>query len=531
MTRLFLLFYIGVLTVLAAAWIIHGQVSQWQYGGELQRIVEGTQRGGVRMVQERLEEVELSERGQVLRELNEHFDYPVTTISANEVPDYVHGRFDGGADLVAYGPIVFAPLSGGMQFVRLGPFPQYKHYEDSLAGGMRLAVMKLRSAEPAERAALLKTLSDEFGYNVSLIDGTRLPEWQNFRFAQGDDIVFMLRESQGYVLSPLPGSDDVVQFGPFPNSEGADRRVFATTLALVLVMAAIAIAAMLRPIARQLKSIEKAAHTIADGDLSARVDTSRVSSARALAMAFNEMAGRTESLVRTQRELLQAVSHELRTPLSRMRFAIDLIDTAATVEERRERLDSLDASTEELNALVGELLTYVRMESGQDAPTTEQVSLNGAVETILPGLMDVNPNLNIVVDDSVQTSGMLVIADLRGLQRVLSNLLSNAARYARSQIRVSCSSMATRMVIDIDDDGPGIPEPDKSRVLDPFVRLGTAEGPEGGVGLGLAIVRRIVNQHGGSVEVLASDLGGARIRTTWNAAVADSAIAMEPVKT
>ena len=91
--------------------------------------------------------------------------------------------------------------------------------------------------------------------------------------------------------------------------------------------------------------------------------------------------------------------------------------------------------------------------------------------------------------------------------------------------------MATRMVIDIDDDGPGIPEPDRSRVLDPFVRLGTAEGPEGGVGLGLAIVRRIVNQHGGSVEVLASDLGGARIRTTWNAAVADSAIAMEPVKT
>ena len=517
MTRLFILFYIGVGTVLAAAWIINGQVALWQYRGELQRVVEASHHGGVQLVRERLEKVDAADRGQVLTELNEHFDYPVTTISADEVPDYVHGRFDGGAELVSYGPLVYAPLRDGMQFVRLGPFNQYKHYEDSLAGGMRLAVIKLQTVEPEDRQELLTALRDQFGYDVGIVARTTLTDWQNFRFAQGDDIVFMMQNSQGYVLSPLTGTDEIVQFGPFPNFEAANTRVFAATLAIVLVLAAIAIAAMLRPMARQLKSIEKAAHAIADGDLSTRVDISRASSARALAIAFNEMAGRTELMVRTQRELLQAVSHELRTPLSRMRFAIDLIGTASSEKERRERLDSLDASTEELNALVGELLTYVRMESRQDVPETEQVSLEGILESLIPGLMDVHPEITVGIDKSVRPSAALVVADPHGLRRVLSNLLSNAARFAQSQVLVSCAYQAGRMTIDVDDDGPGIPTADRLRVLDPFVRLGASEGAEGGVGLGLAIVRRIVDQHGGTVEVLTSNLGGTCIRTTWSA--------------
>ena len=106
-----------------------------------------------------------------------------------------------------------------------------------------------------------------------------------------------------------------------------------------------------------------------------QIDERRIRSAKPLAQAFNDMANRTEALVRTQRELLQAVSHELRTPLSRMRFAIDLIETAKTDAERRQRLDSLDMATEELDELVGELLSYVRMETTTPELDVEHVLL------------------------------------------------------------------------------------------------------------------------------------------------------------
>ena len=109
--------------------------------------------------------------------------------------------------------------------------------------------------------------------------------------------------------------------------------------------------------------MERAAKAIASGDLTARVEERKVRSAKALAQAFNDMAAHTETMVRAQRELLQAVSHELRTPLSRLRFAIDLIAAAKDDAQRKRWLEALDAATEELDELVGELLAYVRTEA------------------------------------------------------------------------------------------------------------------------------------------------------------------------
>lgn len=519
MTRLFILFYLSVLAVLVAAWYIHGAVARWQFGGEFRRVVEGTHRGGTRLVVQRLDAAGLDARSDALSELQRQFDYPLAISTLSNLPDRVQQQFAAGRELVHFrtggvGDFVAAPLKSGTDAVLLGPFPRYAHYEDSLAGGMRLAVHQLQCVDDVQREAVLQDLETEFGYDVQIVSREDLTQREQRRLATGEDIVFFLQNDNAFVAAPLADGSHVVQFGPFPNFEGAEQRVFATTLALVLVVAAMAIALLLRPMARQLRYVENAAYAIAGGDLTARVDEERVTSAKPLAQAFNEMATRTEVMISSQRELLQAVSHELRTPLSRIRFAIDLIESADSREEQRQRLESLDAATEELDDLVDELLQYVRLESTGDNTDSEPVSLRETVERLAEKYAGISPNVHYEIHDSVRQHGLLVRADAGSLQRVLSNLLANAGRFAATQVCVRIEIAGQKVAIDVDDDGSGIAEGDRERVFEPFVRLDDGN-PGKGVGLGLALVKRILERHNGSVQITESPLGGCRVRTWW----------------
>jgi signal transduction histidine kinase len=267
--------------------------------------------------------------------------------------------------------------------------------------------------------------------------------------------------------------------------------------------------------------VEHAAQAIAAGDLSARVDERRVRSARPLAQAFNNMASRTEALVRTQRELLLAVSHELRTPLSRMRFAIELIGGAKDDGERKRRLEELDTATEELDELIGELLSYVRMETTDPQLDREHISLRDTLEVLVTKHAALYPSIQFEVSEELGGEENTVVADRTGFQRAIGNLLSNAGRYAKSQVTIRAESDSGSVIVDVDDDGSGIPASERQRVFEPFVRLD--DSPNGrGAGLGLALVKRTVTQHGGSVEVLTSPLGGCRIRTKWPKIQADT---------
>ena len=180
------------------------------------------------------------------------------------------------------------------------------------------------------------------------------------------------------------------------------------------------------------------------------------------------------------------------------------------------RLQSLDAATEELDELVGELLRYVRLETTQPTLDLEQIALRDELGVLTPEHAALHPAVQFDVDESVGDE-QVVVAERAGLHRALGNVLSNAGRFAKSRVSISAASAADgATIIDIDDDGEGIPEAERERVFEPFVRL-QDRSPERGVGLGLALVKRIVTQHGGSVQALTSPLGGCRIRTTWPA--------------
>lgn len=382
--------------------------------------------------------------------------------------------------------------------------------EAALSGGVRLARDTFSAFPQIERQELLQVVQSRFAYPVRIMPVSDVPDYVASRLAAGSDVVFHLDQTtrKGMLKTSLAGTNEVLSFGPLPEFAGPSQLDLIIGVIVVLAVAALAIALLLRPMASQFRLIEHTAMAIAGGDFSARVDEAKVTSTKALAQAFNNMAGRTETLLRTQRELLQAVSHELRTPLSRIHFAVDLIRTSATVEEREQRLQSVTDAVEDLDLLVGELLSYVRLESNVPDLQLSDVELLPLVQELIRKTSLMYPEKSFELGPELANSNVVVQGERTSLERALSNLLNNAGRHARSQVVINAVADAGQVSVCVDDDGPGIPVADRQRIFEPFVRL-SEDGS--GAGLGLALVQRIARVHGGAVAASDNALGGCRI--------------------
>ncbi len=523
MTWLFVRFYLGVLAVLFAAWWIVGIVFWARFEADQARVYEEAHAGGARLAAAALLNVPIAERPSVLRELQRGFAYPLFLESRENLAPIIDRRLNSSKNVVYISEFqsVVTALDDG-QALGLGPFPNYtrQEIEGALAGWMKLAAQEIDDVDPTQRKQALEDLQGLFEFPIELVPLTDLPDREQVRMAAGSEMVFFGSDDDGYfVASPLQNGQEGLLGGPLPRFGNISQfgnisaTVGATTFALVLMPAALAIAILLRPVAQQLRRIETAAKTFANGDLSARVDERRVPSAKQLAAAFNQMAIRTEGMVKTQTELLQAVSHELRTPLTRIRFGIDLIEAAGSDDERKERLKSLDQASEELDELVGELLQYVRLGNAEPTIHQEHINIDQAVDMLIT--KNAIANENITFEQQHSEANAVVFADPVGLHRVLGNLLSNASRFAKTTVTVSSRTSGNNTVIEVDDDGIGIDSSERIRVFEPFVRLEQQGERGGGVGLGLALVKRILENHGGRVEISEAPQGGCRIMTFW----------------
>ena len=178
----------------------------------------------------------------------------------------------------------------------------------------------------------------------------------------------------------------------------------------------------------------------------------------------------------------------------------------------QKQLKGIDSDIQELDELVDEILTYARL--GQESLTLdyEHVQVMPLVQDVVNGLKVLKPDLALEAVHINPDQGDDAEIEVRYFQRAVQNLVSNACRYAQTTVRVSCYMEADSVRIDVEDDGPGIPEVDWERVFTPFSRLDDSRTREtGGYGLGLSIVRRITYWHQGSAMVDRSEmLGGAR---------------------
>jgi len=272
---------------------------------------------------------------------------------------------------------------------------------------------------------------------------------------------------------------------------------------------------MAERIARELVKIEHANEALARGELSARVQNDEGPSAE-LAASFNSMAERIERLVRGRDELVQAVSHELGSPLARLRFHVEFLNAEQDEEKRRVRLEQMTNELDELDELVSELLGYVQSDDLEvDASRFDAATpLEHLLELVeLETGFDKELELSLDVPDEAW-----VLADQRLFQRAVENILRNAARHAAHRVSLRYDEDAEVVRIVVEDDGPGIDEELREKVLRPFVRLEADRARKtGGVGLGLAIVHRIMQRHGGRIVIGQSELGGASVTLEWPA--------------
>ena len=219
------------------------------------------------------------------------------------------------------------------------------------------------------------------------------------------------------------------------------------------------------------------------------------------AVAFNTMAARIRRFVQDRTELLTAIGHDLRTPITRLKLRAEFVED----EEQRGKIL---ADLEELEAMVSATLAF-----GRDARTTEAVSqldLAELLRTILDEAGDARPE----IIDKLNFEGpahLTVQARSLALKRVFVNLITNAVNYGGSA-RVRLIQPDSRsVVVEVEDDGPGVPPDQLDRVFEPFHRGEPSRSREtGGVGLGLPIARNIMRAHGGEVTLTNRVGGGAK---------------------
>jgi two-component system, OmpR family, osmolarity sensor histidine kinase EnvZ len=211
--------------------------------------------------------------------------------------------------------------------------------------------------------------------------------------------------------------------------------------------------------------------------------------------AFLEMKSRIERAIEQRTAMLNGVSHDLRTILTRFKLSLALVEQTPEVEDIKRDID-------EMSRMLEGYLAFARGDTGEQAVTTD---LRGLLEELKGDAERQGHPMSLdIVGDPMVT----VRPD--AFRRLLFNLLANAARHG-DRIAVSANHETRWLVVNVDDDGPGIAEPMREEVFKPFVRLDEARNPdEGGSGLGLAIARDIARAHGGDISLDESPLGGLR---------------------
>jgi two-component system OmpR family sensor kinase len=300
---------------------------------------------------------------------------------------------------------------------------------------------------------------------------------------------------------------------------GARRGLLEWSLTM-LFYAAIALVLMfwIWPLTRDLRALEKAAAQYGNRNWSFNARIKPHSQIYPLVQTFRRMAARIDGLIASHKDMSNAVSHEIRTPLSRMQFEIELAQQATTVEEVHRALGHVKTDIAAINDLVAATLSYAILERADVTLNVNSHNFTALIPAIAESVAhDARPDLQISAD--VQSDAAAVRCDVHLIETVLRNLLYNATRYAKHSIKVAFTSYDGVNRLLVDDDGPGIPPADRSRVFESFVQLERTAGRKTGFGLGLAIVKRAIEWHGGEVSVVESPLGGARFCVTWPAIV------------
>lgn len=284
-----------------------------------------------------------------------------------------------------------------------------------------------------------------------------------------------------------------------------ELRFFGVVLATVALVTTVAGAAVGRLAAGRvllpLVSVSQAAETIAGGRLDTRLEAMKDADLAPLASSFNRMADALQDRIRHEARFTSDVSHELRSPLTTLSNALGVLDShRADLDPRgRRALELLDIEVRRFQRMVDDLLEISRIDAGSAELLLDEVEVG---ELVRQAAASTGAGA-VPVDVAPATVGVRLLVDKRRIERVVANLVENAAQYAGGATRLAVEPAPGAVRIVVADHGPGVPASERSKVFDRFYRGQTAgqRGATNGTGLGLALVAEHVHLHGGKVWV------------------------------
>jgi signal transduction histidine kinase len=308
-------------------------------------------------------------------------------------------------------------------------------------------------------------------------------------------------------VPPLTGAGRVAgEFGPLLVVGLVLLLIAGTTLAALVIF---------RPAHAQLSALEDAARKLGAGDLTARAPAIGGDEVAAVARAFNRMAGelsaRQAELVeadRIRRQLLADVSHELMTPLTAIRGyaeTLSLTPFAPASAEGQRAVRIIHEEGERIERLVGDLLDLARFEAGGISLARDKVAVADLFSRVVERHSRSAEEKGVAIETRLADAGLTVVGDAHRLEQVLQNLASNGLRHTPpgGRIRLSAERTETGVRLQVADTGAGIPQEHLPHVFDRFYKADPSRS-QSGSGLGLSIVRAIVERHGGTVSVLST---------------------------
>ena len=314
---------------------------------------------------------------------------------------------------------------------------------------------------------------------------------------QGLEFEVPLRDGRTvHVQLPRPGNRP-----PPPPAPSWWQPPYDLLAMLVLIAAAVALGSypIVRRLTKRLEALQQGVERWGAGDLGRRLPEEGQDEVAYLAQRFNVAAARVQALLLSHKALLANASHELRSPLARIRMGLELLEGQPVSAAREE----IARNIRELDQLIDEILLASRLDSSpDDLGPQEAVDLVGlgAEECARTGAEFETP---------AGVTSLVVTGLTRLLRRALRNLLENAKRHGAGTVTLALRALGDQVEIRVTDQGPGVPVALRERIFEPFFRLPGASEREGGVGLGLALVRTIALRHGGQVHCEDQPGGGA----------------------
>lgn len=520
MSKLFFpLFLLLVLMVAAATFITVTQLPNYLFIETDNEYDDRSTRGIFLLIEQELLQQPIARWPTIMDQLALQFAYPLRLLPLSEP------IFDqGNRDTLTNNQLLKKVIDGaGIYFRRI----QNSHYVIAISfndsdreeehrdtqGAFYLIWKRLEPLPVEQWPDKLQALSQVFGFPIQQQSmtaqnlGRQQIEWLRSGkiLATGED-----SDHETYIKW-IANTDQLLVAGPLRIP--SDQPVFLVTMGLLAIsILALALLFWAYPLWCDIRALTALTSTLGQGRMAVRLQLPRRSALFDLSQQFNAMAERIQQLINGHRELTNAVSHELRTPIARMRFGLEMLEQSEASKQNQRYLSGLNQDVEELESLVGELLTYARFE--RNAPMGKQASilLIPWLKALLGQAQAYAEGKTLQLDIEQCPAQQTIVCCQRDIARVLHNLLRNGCRYAVQRVRVTVS-VDQGLSIRVEDDGPGIPEADRERIFEPFTRLEDSRNrATGGYGLGLAIAQRIVEAHEGDIVVQDSSLGGVCFR-------------------